>query len=98
MDEAIASVRHDKEIMFDEQSILQPAVKQKYVGHRNARYGRCWRAHFLFISFNLCYVIKICLCKRFCLCSHFNSCVMKCSIFEHFMEMCLFSNSYFILW
>jgi hypothetical protein len=39
MDEAIASVRHDKEIMFDEQSILQPAVKQKYIGHRNARYN-----------------------------------------------------------
>jgi hypothetical protein len=38
MDEAIASVRHDKEVMFDEQSILQPAVKQKYIGHRNARY------------------------------------------------------------
>lgn len=37
MDEAIAAVRHDKELMFDEQSILQPAVKQKYVGHRNAR-------------------------------------------------------------
>ncbi|PNF30579.1 hypothetical protein B7P43_G09918 [Cryptotermes secundus] len=37
MDEAIASVRHDREIMFDEQSILQPAVKQKYSGHRNAR-------------------------------------------------------------
>jgi hypothetical protein len=39
MDEAIASVRHDKEIMFDEQSIVQPAVKQKYSGHRNARYN-----------------------------------------------------------
>lgn len=39
MDEAIASVRHDREIMFDEQSILQPAVKQKYSGHRNARYN-----------------------------------------------------------
>jgi hypothetical protein len=39
MVEAIASVRHDKEIMFDEQSILQPAVKQKYIGHRNARYS-----------------------------------------------------------
>ncbi|PSN36356.1 hypothetical protein C0J52_19730 [Blattella germanica] len=37
MDEAIAAVRHDKEMMFDEQSILQPAVKQKYIGHRNAR-------------------------------------------------------------
>jgi hypothetical protein len=39
MDEAMASVRNDKEIMFDEQSILQPAVKQKFSGHRNARYG-----------------------------------------------------------
>ncbi|XP_069698085.1 DDB1- and CUL4-associated factor 6-like [Periplaneta americana] len=37
MDEAIAAVRHDKEMVFDEQSILQPAVKQKYIGHRNAR-------------------------------------------------------------
>jgi hypothetical protein len=37
MAEAISSVRHDKEIMFDEQSTLQPAVKKKYTGHRNAR-------------------------------------------------------------
>jgi len=37
MAEAISSVRHDKEIMFDEQSTLQPAVKMKYTGHRNAR-------------------------------------------------------------
>jgi hypothetical protein len=37
MAEAIASVRHDKEIMFDEQSTLQPAVRRKYTGHRNAR-------------------------------------------------------------
>jgi hypothetical protein len=34
---AISSVRIDKEIVFDEQSTLQPAVKKKYTGHRNAR-------------------------------------------------------------
>nr|CAD7571291.1 unnamed protein product [Timema californicum] len=37
MEEAVAASRHDKEMMFDEQGSNQPAVKQKYLGHRNAR-------------------------------------------------------------
>nr|CAD7257779.1 unnamed protein product [Timema shepardi] len=37
MEEAVAASRHDKELMFDEQGSNQPAVKQKYLGHRNAR-------------------------------------------------------------
>nr|CAD7587073.1 unnamed protein product [Timema genevievae] len=36
MEEAVAASRHDKEMMFDEQGSNQPAVKQKYLGHRNA--------------------------------------------------------------
>lgn len=36
MDEAMASVRHDKEFMFDDQSTLQPAVKKKYTGDRKS--------------------------------------------------------------
>ncbi|XP_067008493.1 DDB1- and CUL4-associated factor 6 isoform X2 [Anabrus simplex] len=37
MDEAIAAAHHDKEIMFDEPAVLQPSIKQKFTGHRNAR-------------------------------------------------------------
>lgn len=49
MEEAIGDVRTRREsVTFDKTSVTELRVKQKYMGHRNARY-----IHFHFCNFNL---------------------------------------------